>query len=102
MIFINRDNKVIMIPKHVNYAGSMKLTLKHNLTGVDYVFDDIPNDDTSTLFWTFTDLDFSKIPTGEYTYSLNGVETGLLVVNSLIEDPISYNSEKTIVQYGDR
>ena len=101
MIFLDREQRSIMIPKHINCAGPMTLTLKHNLTNTEYVFDNLPNDDTSILFWNFNNMDFTGLPTGEYNYYLNDVEYGLLVVTSTVEDPISYDTEKTIVQYGD-
>lgn len=101
MIFIDKEQKLIMIPKHVNIAGELNLTLRHNLTNTEYVFNDLPNNDTSSLFWTFT-IDFSNLPTGEYNYYLNGVETGLLQISQSTTSPISYTTEKTIIQYGDR
>ena len=122
MLYIDREQRSILIPKHLNCSGSMKLTLKHNLTGTVYEFDNLTNDDTSLLFWTFTNLDFSKLQTGEYNYYLNNIndtecrwdsvmatsrmlptsviEYGLLVVTSKVDEPISYNTEKTIIQYG--
>lgn len=100
MIFINREQDTVLIPKHINSAEPIRLTLKHNLTGTEYVFEDLPNDDTSLIFWTFQGMNFSNLQTGEYTYSINDIETGLLMVTSKIAEPISYDSEKTIVQYG--
>jgi hypothetical protein len=78
----------------------MKLTLKHNLTNAEYEFNNLTISDTSLTFWTFNDLDFSALPTGEYNYDLNGLETGLLQITQQTVDPISYNTEKTIIQYG--
>lgn len=100
MIFITRDQTSILIPKHINCADPLKLTLTHNLTNTEYVFENIPNNDTTLLFWTLTNLDFSALPTGEYKYDLNGIETGLLQICTDVTTPISYNTEKTIVQYG--
>lgn len=100
MIFINKEQRSIMIPKHVSYNGPMKLTLKHNLTNAEYELNNLTTSDTSLTFWTFNDLDFSALPTGEYNYDLNGLETGLLQITQQTVDPISYNTEKTIIQYG--
>lgn len=100
MIFLDKEQKSIMIPKHINSSGPMTLTLKHNLTNAEFVFNNLTNDDSTLLFWTFNDLDFSALPTGEYDYNLNGLETGLLQVTQQVTQPISYNTEKTIIQYG--
>lgn len=100
MLYIDREQRSILIPKHLNCSGPIKLTLKHNLTGTVYEFDNLTNDDTSLLFWTFANLDFSKLQAGEYNYYLNDIEYGLLVVTSKVDEPISYNTEKTIIQYG--
>ena len=100
MIFIDKEQRTIMIPKHINCSGPMKLTLKHKLTNAEFEFNNLTNEDTTLLFWTFGNLDFSALPTGEYDYNLNGLETGLLQINQQVVDPISYNTEKTIIQYG--
>ena len=111
MIFIDKEQRTIMIPKHINCSGPMKLTLKHKLTNAEFEFNNLTsslsangttltNDDSTLLFWTFNDLDFSALPTGEYDYNLNGLETGLLQVTQQVTQPISYNTEKTIIQYG--
>lgn len=100
MIFIDREQTTLMIPKHVIIDEPLKLTLRHNLTDTIYEFNNLTNTDTSTLYWIFVGLDFTSLQTGEYNYDLNGLETGLLSVNTTETTPISYTTEKTIVQYG--
>jgi uncharacterized protein YhaN len=100
MIFITKEKNSIWIPRHTNHIGPMKLTLKHNLTGTEYVFDSLTNVGDSTQYWIFYGLDFGGLQSGEYNYNLSDIETGLLQVGYDVTEPISYNTEKTIVQYG--
>ena len=100
MIFISKTDNSIWIPKHRNHSGPLTLTMKHNLTGTLYVFDNLVNVTDSGNYWSFTNLNFSNLQSGEYNYNLNDIETGLLQVEHENKDDINYNTEKTIIQYG--
>lgn len=100
MIFIAKANNSIWVPRHTNHTGPMKLTLKHNLTGTEYVFNGLTNVSNNPQFWVFYGVDFKNLQSGEYNYNLSDIETGLLMVASKPDEPKSYNTEKTIIQYG--
>lgn len=100
MIFIAKANYSIWVSRHTNYTGPMKLTLKHNLTGTEYVFDGLTNVSNNPQYWVFYGVDFNNLQSGEYNYNLSDIETGLLMVPSKPDEPKSYNTEKTIIQYG--
>ena len=99
MIFLNRDQNSIWIPKHESSYGPMTLILKHNLTSHEYKFDGLTDVGSDTGYWIFYNINFSTLPSGEYTYNLNNIEVGLIQIIEPMSKPISYKSEKTIIQY---
>ena len=106
MIFIKpEDNQSIFIAKHNAAEGPFKLILTHNLTGAEHTFNDLKNEGYKSGYWIFINMDFRELSSGEHTYKVfdkdnNQLETGLLQVMYELSEPISYNTEKTTVQYG--
>lgn len=103
MIFVSKANNSIWIPRHSNHIGPMKLTLKHNLTGTTYELNGLTNVSNNSQYWVFFGVDFKNLQSGEYNYNLSDIETGLLQVDvdsNNTSNSISYNTEKTIIQYG--
>lgn len=101
MIFLKQSQNAIWIPKHGSCDTELTLTLKHNLTGTEYVYDNLKDIGDNSGYWIFYNMDFTDLQSGEYTYKLNDIETGLLQVMYQLSEPISYRAQKTIIQYGD-
>ena len=100
MLYIDKNQKIILIPKHANCSSPFNLTLKHNLTGTVYEFNNLTNSGEMNRNWIFTNCNFSNLQTGEYNYYLNDTECGLLAVVPMNDEPKIYDTEKTIIQYG--
>lgn len=101
MIFISKSNNSIWIPRHTNHIGPMKLTLRHNLTGVVHELNGLTNVSNNPQYWVFYGLDFKNLQSGEYNYNLSDIESGLLQVGyDTVNNPVNYNTEKTVIQYG--
>lgn len=106
MIFVKRSTTAIWFPKHTDGVGPYKVVLRHNMTGTEHTFNDLVNEGYKSGYWIFSRLDLRELTSGEHTYKVfdsdnNQLETGLLQVMYELSEPISYNTEKTIVQYGD-
>ena len=106
MIFIKpEDNQSIFIAKHNEAEGPFKLILTHNLSHKVSDFDNLTNNGNKSGYWIFINMDFRELSSGEHTNKVfdkdnNQLETGLLQVMYELSEPISYNTEKTTVQYG--
>ena len=102
MIIVNKNSTEISIPIHHPRAHvKIDLVLVHNLTGERFKFYDSVNYSKDPNYVTITNMRFTYMPSCEYTYNLNDVETGLLRLLSDENEIINYNTEKRIIQYGD-
>ena len=115
MIFLKKDQTSIWIPKHFKSDNPVTLTLTHNMTHEAHEYTDLVDVGHHTNYWIFYNMDFSDLPSGEYTYRLtesagadayklsfgNGGEVGLLQVMKEVIDPISvsYKKEQNTVIY---
>ena len=107
MIFIKKDQTSIWIRKHYrdNQNSPYKLCLTHKLTSQTVEFEDLEDKDVNSGYWIFYHIDFRDLQSGEYEYTLFNnyntiMETGLLQVATDLADPITYNAQKTKIQYG--
>ena len=106
MIFINKEQKTIHIPRH-NKTESEELTLtlklKHNLTGTQIEFIDLKDYGFKTAYFAFYGLDFTNMQSGEYNYYLCNdiaqLECGLLNVDNENKEVISYKKESNKLIY---
>lgn len=106
MLFVKKSSTAVWIPRHFDADGPYKLQLSHNLTGAEHTFNDLKNEGYKSGYWIFMGLDLRELESGEHTYRVfdsenNQIETGLLQVMYQLSEPISYKTEKTVVQYGD-
>ena len=106
MLFVKRTTTSIWVPKHVDGIGPYKVVLTHNLTNAEHTFNDLVDEGYKSGYWIFMRLDLRELSSGEHTYKVfdadnNQLETGLLQVMHELSEPISYKTEKTVVQYGD-
>jgi hypothetical protein len=105
MIFIKKDHNSIWIPKHYkDMYPPFRLVLKHNLTDVEYTYNELEDVGMHTNYWIFYGMDFSQLDSGEHTYTLFNkynsiVEEGLLQVMTEHKTPISYNKKQNKVIY---
>lgn len=109
MIFVKKDEKTLWIPRHVPIDQSKspyRLELKHNLTSRLYKYPELVNNVTTDNCWVFLYLDLSQLGYGDYEYTLYNsdneeLERGLLNVECVEKEPISYkNNQNTIVYNG--
>lgn len=106
MLFVKRSTTAIWIPRHCDAVGPYRLLFVHNMTNAEHSFNDLTNEGYKSGYWIFMNLDLRELESGEHTYKVfdvnnNEIETGLVQVMYQLSEPISYNTEKTIVQYGD-
>lgn len=91
---------IVNFPKNQNLEGDLILTLHSELTQKTYTFN-VADEGNSKRFYKFI-VDFSDVDNGEYDYSINGLETGLIrigLVSSSTPEVIEYTDEVDIIQY---
>ena len=91
---------IVNFPKNQNLEGDLILTLHSELTQKTYTFN-VADEGNSKRFYKFI-VDFSEVDNGEYDYSINGLETGLIrigLVSSSTPEVIEYTDEVDIIQY---
>ena len=105
MIFIkNKCENLVSFPKNgVNFdINKVHLKLKSELTGKEFIFDDLEDEGEDYLFYKLR-VDFSDVDTGEYCYKLDDGQwtaTGLLRVGILPkEDTKIYTKKQEIKEY---
>lgn len=109
MIFIEKTQKSIQIPKHTvpkwdNPQPSLTLYFTHKLTEERHDFNQVVDVGQSSSYWVFNNLDFTTLQSGEYEYFLTSdilepLELGLLQVLGDTKDTISYKKESNTIQY---
>ena len=101
-IDVKSTENVVNFPKNQNLTGDLVLTLHSELTQNTYTFN-VVDEGNSKRFYKFT-LDLSTVENGEYNYSINDVETGLIRVGAIeLSTPsiITYNEDVSVIQYSD-
>lgn len=91
---------IVNFPKNQNLEGDLILTLHSELTQKTYTFN-VADEGNSKRFYKFI-VDFSEVDNGEYDYSINGLETGLIrigLISSSTPEVIEYTDEVDIIQY---
>ena len=109
MIIVADKNKVnvVFFPQNKpnTYSDKFMLLMIDRATNVCYDFFDLEDLHSVTYgFYTFS-LDFSKLPQGEYEYTIYNDErdeifgTGLIRLNELEQDFTIHNENRTYVTY---
>lgn len=104
MIQINEKSSenIVNFPKNQNLTGNLVLKLHSEITQKTYSFN-VVDEGSSKRYYKFT-LDFSEVDNGEYDYSINDLETGLIrigMIESSTPELVEYVDEYNIVQYGE-
>ena len=104
MIQINEKSSenIVNFPKNQNLTGNLVLKLHSEITQKTYSFN-VVDEGSSKRYYKFT-LDFSEVDNGEYDYSINDLETGLIrigMVESSTPELVEYVDEYNIIQYGE-
>lgn len=103
MIYIQKDTKIIQIPKHVDtYNTEFTLVLYNPIDNKSYSFSGLRSVGTD-LIYEFEDLNFSDLTNGEYEYSLSDVEqtleNGLVQIGDYKKINKQYETTTTGKQY---
>lgn len=103
MIWIKNNDDSITIPKHEIVLGAeFILKLFHQLTGQEFVFDELENISTHSKLYVFEE-DFSDLLDGTYNYYLYTddelIENGLLVYGDFVSEVNQYEKNNKTVSY---
>ena len=94
----NVENQVYF-PKSTNVVGDLVLRLHSELTQKDYTFD-VVNESKTSNYYKFN-VNFKSVENGEYTYSINNTDSGLIRIGN-VDESIStstYIDGIEVVQY---
>ena len=105
MIYINKDTKLLYIPKFFGSTKGSKfeLRLTNQTTKEEYAFDVYDEDDNISYYKLSVTDDMKAIQTGQYDYEigdeLSVLSTGILQVGSFTSSHTKYQTQKEIKTY---
>jgi hypothetical protein len=110
MIYLEKDSNFIQIPKHTKTnALRFDIALFNKMNFTSEYFSNVSDRGGYDLIYEFKDLDFTKLPDGEYVYFLYGIldeneqkellESGLLQIGKYKNTNKQYETKQESIQY---